>query len=368
MTSEDLAADQEYEFAAALSFAGEDREYVEEVNRAFQAAGIRTFLDSDYAAEMWGEDLVEYFDSIYRKRSKFVVMFVSRFYAEKPWTVFERRSALARQVTERGAYVLPVRLDSTELDGLRHTVGYMDSRRYGIDKLVEALRSKLTGVPVPVGGPVMQVPRTREEADRVARERPGGWEHLLLAYWLRAYTEELAPRLGDHSIGYARPTGESVLAEEVPDFLRRRLDGLMAIMDTLTRVVGPAAVEFGVGEEGVPGDPDHIQHLAMRWASMCSDLVDWWASVLGAGRPSAFNELFGVAAAMADGAIASYQAWASEVLDQFDRIPHAVATGEPLHLTLTWTVELGEGVAERVATVMQDAIRAYEADEAEGGG
>lgn len=87
--------DTEYEFDAALSFAGEDRQYVEDVAAALKAAGItKLFLDSDYLAESWGEDLVEYFDGVFRKRSRYAILFVSRHYAEKEWPRQERRSAL----------------------------------------------------------------------------------------------------------------------------------------------------------------------------------------------------------------------------------------------------------------------------------
>ncbi len=55
-----------YHFDVALSFAGEDRSYVEQVATALKAAGIVVFYDADYKADTWGEDLVEYFDEVYR--------------------------------------------------------------------------------------------------------------------------------------------------------------------------------------------------------------------------------------------------------------------------------------------------------------
>jgi hypothetical protein len=106
VTSEDAA----YDYDVALSFAGEDRTYVEDVASALKSVGLKVFYDADFLAETWGEDLVELFEAVYRIRSRFVVMFVSRHYAEKEWTRHERRSALARAMQEKSAYVLPVRL------------------------------------------------------------------------------------------------------------------------------------------------------------------------------------------------------------------------------------------------------------------
>jgi hypothetical protein len=162
-----------YDFDVALSFAGEDREYVEEVNDALKQQGVRTFLDSDYLSHTWGEDLVEFFDGIYRVRSLFAMLFVSRHYAEKMWPRHERRSALARALKERSAYVLPVRLDDTEIDGLRPTVGYLDARRTGIDGLVRAVLSKLAGRSGWLGGwSGDHAPRGQREIDQVRSERP----------------------------------------------------------------------------------------------------------------------------------------------------------------------------------------------------
>ena len=43
-----------YEFDVAVSYAGEDRELVEEIVRRIKDAGIRVFYDTDYQPAMWG--------------------------------------------------------------------------------------------------------------------------------------------------------------------------------------------------------------------------------------------------------------------------------------------------------------------------
>lgn len=100
-----------YEFDVALSFAGEDREFVEGIVDQLGKSGLRVFYDTNYQAEMWGEDLIDYLDQIYRSKARYTMMFISRFYAEKMWTRHERRSALARALEQRSAYILPVRMD-----------------------------------------------------------------------------------------------------------------------------------------------------------------------------------------------------------------------------------------------------------------
>ena len=41
----------------ALSFAGEDREYVKQVAKHLDKLGVTVFYDRDKTAELWGEDL-----------------------------------------------------------------------------------------------------------------------------------------------------------------------------------------------------------------------------------------------------------------------------------------------------------------------
>ena len=136
-----VAADFEYD--VCLSFAGEERPYVEMVARVLQDRGARVFYDRDEVETLWGKDLVEHFDYIYRSASRYCVMFISEAYASKAWTRHERRSALARALVEEDEYVLPARFDDTELPGLPPTTGYVDLRQYAPATLGEFVLGKL---------------------------------------------------------------------------------------------------------------------------------------------------------------------------------------------------------------------------------
>jgi hypothetical protein len=70
-----------YEFDVAVSFAGEDRELVEEIVSRLKDAGVHVFSDTDYQAATWGEDLVEYLDQVYRLKARYAIMFISRFFS-----------------------------------------------------------------------------------------------------------------------------------------------------------------------------------------------------------------------------------------------------------------------------------------------
>jgi hypothetical protein len=132
-------------YDVCLSFAGEQRDYVELIAKELKSAGLKVFYDQDedIAPRLWGRDLGEYLDYIYRQASRFCLMFISTDYAEKEWTRHERRSALARVIEEGGDYLLPARFDDTELPGLRPTTGYLDLREIAPKTLVDYVTKKL---------------------------------------------------------------------------------------------------------------------------------------------------------------------------------------------------------------------------------
>jgi hypothetical protein len=133
----------EFEWDVCLTFAGEDRAYVEMVADGLKQRRLRIFYDRDEQGRLWGKDLAEHFDHVYRIGSRYCVMFISAAYAAKPWTRHERRSALARALVEEGEYILPARFDDTELPGLRPTIHYLDLRQISPATLVEFIVEKL---------------------------------------------------------------------------------------------------------------------------------------------------------------------------------------------------------------------------------
>ena len=62
----------------ALSFAGEQRGYVEGVALALQARGIAVFYDEFEKIALWGKYLGEELQAVYEHKSGCVVIFVSK--------------------------------------------------------------------------------------------------------------------------------------------------------------------------------------------------------------------------------------------------------------------------------------------------
>ena len=71
----------ETDYDVALSFAGEDRAYVEAVSDALTSAGVSMFYDKPEEANLWGSNLYNHLSEVYLKRARFTVMFISHWYA-----------------------------------------------------------------------------------------------------------------------------------------------------------------------------------------------------------------------------------------------------------------------------------------------
>ena len=134
-------------YEVALSFAGEQREYVGEVARALQCRGIAVFYDEFEKVALWGKHLPEELQAVYERKSSRVVIFVSKAWVEKAWPRHERRAALSRAVREPGEYVLPVRFDDTPVPGLPDGVHYLKAQDYSspaeLAEMVDSLAKSL---------------------------------------------------------------------------------------------------------------------------------------------------------------------------------------------------------------------------------
>jgi hypothetical protein len=130
-------------YDAALSFAGEDREYVDEVAKLLRDAGVSVFYDAFEKADLWGKNLVDHLADIYQHRSRYVVMFISEHYVSKAWPRHERQHAQARSLVAKDEYILPARFDDVEVPGMTNTVAYIDLRTTSPSELVDLIRRKI---------------------------------------------------------------------------------------------------------------------------------------------------------------------------------------------------------------------------------
>ena len=140
--------DEKYD--VALSFAGEQRVYVEGVDRELRNKGITTFYDriEEEIVRLWGGSLIENLHEVYENMAYYVVMFISKEYVEKAWTTHERRSALSGAIHGK-TKILPVRFDDTPVPGLPTDIAYLQASDYTPAKLASMVAKKMESESLP---------------------------------------------------------------------------------------------------------------------------------------------------------------------------------------------------------------------------
>ena len=133
------------QYDVALSFAGEDRQHAERLATLLKSGGYSVFYDENERAQLWSANLYDRLRSIYKDQAHYCVMFLSKHYAQKPWTNHERQSAQARAFDGDPEYILRVRIDDTEIEGILPTDGYLDLRTRAIEEIYQDLVKKLSG-------------------------------------------------------------------------------------------------------------------------------------------------------------------------------------------------------------------------------
>ena len=278
-------------YDVCLSFAGEDRSYVDEVARHLSELGVSRFYDTDEQADLWGKNLVEHLDQIYRHDSRYCVMFVSEHYARKMWTKHERQAAFDRALVSDTEYVLPVRFDDTEIPALRVGTGYLDLRNRTPRELAEMIAKK-------VGAPASE-PRT-------------GWEYQLFSDTVGLHMRNLKDKRISHEMGDVRPRRMITADVDAMDTFMARSRTFDGIVNGIADLLSPGRLQMAFGPVGRPGDSDKIRHLANRFVEEYENLLDWAAELRGTAVPDRYQALYLAASRLADQPLKQIQQFVEE--------------------------------------------------------
>ena len=129
-------------YQVALSFAGEQRKYVEDVARHLRSRSMDVFYDGFEKVRLWGRSGAEEFHEVFAKQSAYVVMFISKAYVSRAWPVHERRSILSGMIMQQRDHVLPVRFDDTDVPGLPEDLIYLQASDYSPAELAAMIAEK----------------------------------------------------------------------------------------------------------------------------------------------------------------------------------------------------------------------------------
>ena len=139
-----------FDYDVAISFAGKDRSYADTLAKALRSAGLDVFYDRFDQADLWGKNLHTYLTELYRLRARYCVVFLSQNYKSSKWTRVELDAALSREFEEGEGkeYVLPIRIDNTEIPGILPIRGCLNWNEFSVNDFVKMLKKKINALGV----------------------------------------------------------------------------------------------------------------------------------------------------------------------------------------------------------------------------
>ncbi|MFD6107435.1 TIR domain-containing protein [Nocardia salmonicida] len=358
--SEDPA---DYEFDIAVSFAGEEREFVENVIAAVNAADtndVRVFYDRENRYDSWGQNLVEYFTDVYLRRARFVIMFFSASYAEKEWTRLERRTSLERALEQKSEYILPVQMDSTEISsmrGLLQSTAYLNAEVEGVDGIASAIHHKIGRARAAAPSYRPKIANTARELQELIAVRPPAWEYLVWASAIRQGVNALADLRRDHDLGYGTPSGRRVRDKtELMAAVSDVLDDLNQVVENANKIISGDAFQAAVGAPGVAGDLDRIIHVAQRFVDVYGGLIRIGTDLWGTSIRSEWAGVLDAAGHLTDMPLRGFDAFFEEMFPLVESLPTRLETGENIEINLVVRVHMDDDLGYRVVELLKEAV------------
>ncbi|MCQ2038215.1 MULTISPECIES: TIR domain-containing protein [Stutzerimonas stutzeri subgroup] len=135
----------EINFKVSLSFPGEHRTFVSKVADILRVnlGKDQVFYDYDYQSQLAVPNLDAVLQSIYRKNSGLVVVFLCKEYAEKEWCGLEWRAVRDIIKCKDDDRIMFIRFDSAEIDGLFSIDGYIDASKFSEEEVARFILERI---------------------------------------------------------------------------------------------------------------------------------------------------------------------------------------------------------------------------------
>lgn len=130
-----------YKYDIGISYASEQRKYVQQLTDSLDKVGLKYFVDYNEPELLWGAYIPEALRKIYIEESQIVLVILSSEYTEKAYTKFESRIACERELS--GDSFLIIKTDDVTLPWLNSTYGFINSSKYSTEEIAILLKKKL---------------------------------------------------------------------------------------------------------------------------------------------------------------------------------------------------------------------------------
>jgi hypothetical protein len=291
----------DFDYAVALSFAGEDRAIAQAIAESLTSRKIRVFYDEFEESDLWGENLYDYLADVYSKRAAFCLMILSQNYAGKAWATHERRHAQARAFSENREYILPLRLDDTQIPGIEPTIGYVDYRTSSVDKIVDLIESKLSVVRSGhaerklvqgrdlVLDPILSL-HLSDTALRIINKKDDGWECGLLLEILKEEIESARSMKLDMQYGFVSGKARHFEVSEFFKWTATQFELIARQAEAFQRFANEG-LNAALGPQEDKGDPVEICLIARKMGALYKWAAEWGMEFRSASVGDDFTKL-----------------------------------------------------------------------------
>lgn len=128
-----------FRFDISISYAGEEAGIAEDLYRLLTEKGAMVFFDRSRKGSLLGKRLSPELRNVLGPDTRFFVLIVSENYVEKYWTLYEFEIAREKEAERRFEFILPIRLDNVNLEGLEDDRVYLDLRKEGLFRVADIL-------------------------------------------------------------------------------------------------------------------------------------------------------------------------------------------------------------------------------------
>ncbi|USX51998.1 toll/interleukin-1 receptor domain-containing protein [Lentzea sp. HUAS12] len=328
----------EYQFDVAPSFAEEDREHVLPIVRRLEELGVTVYYDDDQVVARWGANLVEHIEETLTRKVRYVLMFASQHYVQTHWATYERQTVQARALAQQSEYLLPIRLDDTEVPGLLPTVGFLDMRRHSTEIIARSVVQKLVQHRTEFS-PL--APVTPKSVAALAQAKPHGWEYLLYVTVVMQGLDELGQKYWEHFLRYAPRNGIVEHGNGINLIRDRNVQLSEIIKVAVETVFTQTTQEAAFGARGVPGDPDRIVHLGKLFVHTFDEILDWARGIHGTSyAQESARAAARIQAQFADQQLQAMYGVAQNLREVADTLVERLTAGEQLDLTVPLVFEV----------------------------
>lgn len=206
---------------------------------------------------------------------------------------------------------------------------------------------------------------TEEELAALFADKHHNWRWAGIVSVLVQRRAALQPRLRDHQLDYAQPTGERARdGMAVSQFVIDSLHDVGQLAEQLTDFMrSPAfAAVFGEPEDEATADPEGIRHAGNRLMDFYERLLALAERARGLAAPAEFRELLNNTAHVVDTSLDGFHKFIDEFVVRVEGMPalllaangeHVVA--EPMVLHFELDQELLDEIVEQLREIADEA-------------